>query len=183
MLQLRLWTIYGFVEEWVGLWDRAVAIEYLQRWRSAIAMLLYHRFDGGGVVIDCPFSFPISNPVLMSSTWMLMIVVEIRCWVSTSGALQVERFGQWWSSFLCLQSSMCGILCHYVIFGGGFRDMGRWVLWLSVHICLLALRLQHLLMGWFQYNLANSFVCECSCMSPCTPTAIVIDELKPSNTA
>ena len=87
MWQLQLWTLYVYVEEWVGLWDRIVAIEYLQRWHSAIAMLLYHRFVGRNVVNYCPFSFPISNPVLMSLIWMLITVVKIRCWVSTSRAL------------------------------------------------------------------------------------------------
>ena len=154
----------------------------LQLWTSAIAMLLYRRFARGDVVMYCPFSFPISNPVLMSLTWMLMTVVEIRCWVSTSIALEVERFGRWWSSFLLFRINHVRYFMSFLVVG-----LEIWVVefcdWVFVYVSLRSSYNNYRWVEPFQYNSTNSFVCECSCMSPYTPAVMIIDELKPSNTS
>ena len=140
MLQLQLWTTYGFVEEWDDLWDRAVAIDYLRRWHSTIAMLLYQRSAGGDVVNSCPFSFHVS-------IWCLWVWLECfwQSWQLGVGSqwaepYKFERFGCWWSNYRF------------------FRVRHVWYFFIIMYVDFI----RFLVVG-LEIRLL-SFVIECSCM-------------------
>ena len=168
MLQLPFWTTYGFVEEWVDLWDRAVAVEHFWRWNSTIAMLLYCKSGGGGVVNRCPFSFLISDLVLMSLTWMLMTVVEIRCWISFSIYSLISwtlwSLVVWFFFWFRIRHVQCFMsLCMWI----SLRSL---VVGLEIRVvefcdCMFVYVFSHFgcdIYWWvepFQYRLMNLFVC------------------------